>query len=119
MGSKTRTVRCSDCGYLEEAKNPSVAHPDTQWIAANPASRRTPPNRVRCYVQESTFSELSPIDDRKCDQFVKWTPGLSPSEHAMLQEMGKRQRIRSIIALSGIAVVIIIGLINLLVQLGA
>lgn len=26
-------------GYLEEVKNPNVAHPDTQWIAANPASR--------------------------------------------------------------------------------
>ncbi len=84
------TVRCSDCGFLQQMKNPFIVA--EHRVSADRETRsEKAPKHFKCFKQEPTFKDRSHISDRDCEQFVKWEPGYSPWEHAMLEDIHRRE----------------------------
>ena len=84
------TVRCSDCGFLQQMKNPFIVA--EHRVSADRETRSEKASKhLKCFKQEPTFKDRSHISDRDCEQFVKWEPGYSPWEHAMLGDIHRRE----------------------------
>ena len=84
------TVRCSDCGFLQQMKNPFIVAEHRVFADRETRSEKAS-KHLKCFKQEPTFKDRSHISDRDCEQFVKWEPGYSPWEHAMLGDIHRRE----------------------------
>lgn len=105
------TVRCRDCEFLQEWKNPkaNISPEVREWIRAS-EGRRSDPRRdgLRCQHGLLEFGDKTHQEAHQCDYYEVWNPKVKAGLSPLLAEMQKQAKDadrRSNIAL-GIAVII-------------